>query len=67
MLDHRGKVGVGSTEVHEIIEQGKEGHMWAIFMAWEEQAMQIKMMFNQKPKEEVAKTDQVPQRMEECH
>ena len=45
----------------------REGHMWAIFMVWEEQAMQIKMMFNQMPKGEVAKTDQVPERMEKCH
>lgn len=28
-------------------------------MGWEEQAMQIKMMFNQMPKEGEAKTDQV--------
>lgn len=29
------------------------------FMGWEEQAMQIKKMLNQTPKEEVIKTDQV--------
>ena len=36
-------------------------------MEWEEEAMKIKMMFNQMQKEEVAKTDQVPETVEKCH
>ena len=36
-------------------------------MEWEEEAMKIKMMFNQVQKEEVAKTDQVPETVEKYH
>ena len=37
----------------------------ATLTGWKEQAMQGRMMFNQMPREEVAKDDQVPQEVRE--
>lgn len=66
MLDRCGKWQSRPQECRSLLNT-RRGTSGAIFVAWEAEAMKIKTMFHQMPKEEVAKADQAPEIVEKCH